>query len=338
VTAAATGAGPRLVAVSLLRHPRLRRVRKFLSATFDQPLGTHLAPGSVRGYYIDLRVKAKRPEWPAAWPWAPGEHSWIAVAQLGLGAHERWLAGEGEAWLGAACGAADMLCDAQVEGGSRDGAWEQLFDLPHTYHLKAPWISAMAQGEGASLLVRLHLETGEERYAEAARRALGPMTVPVEEGGAMALLDGRPFPQEYPTTPASSVLNGAMFAMWGWHDVGVGLGDGGARQAFERAVDTLALNLHRWDTGSWSLYDLYPRHPTPNWASVAYHQLHAVQLRAMAALSPRPELTEAADRFESYSSSRASHARALAHKVAFRVLVPRDRTLARLLRRRGSAR
>lgn len=319
--------------MSVLRHPRLARVRKFLSVTFDQPLGTQVARGSVRGYYVDLRVKAKRPDWPAAWPWVPGEQSWIALAQLGLGAHERWIAGEGEEWLALSRTVGDVLSARQVEGGVRDGAWEQLFDLPHTYHLKAPWISAMAQGEAASLLVRLHIESGEERYADAARRALGPMTVPVEEGGAMALLDGRPFPQEYPTTPASSVLNGAIYAMWGWYDVGAGLGDEAASQAFEQAVDTLARNLHRWDTGSWSLYDLYPDHPTPNWASFAYHQLHAVQLRAMAALAPRPELIEAADRFESYSSSRASRARALAHKVAFRVLVPRDRGLAFLRRR-----
>jgi hypothetical protein len=301
---------------------QLRRVRKFLSADFEQPLGSLTGEGSVRGYYIDLRVKAKRPDWPGAWPWAPGEQSWIALAQLGLAAHERWLAGEGEEWLVLARNVGDTMCANQVEGGARHGAWEQGFDLPHTYELRAPWISAMAQGEGASLLVRLHLATGEAPYAEAALRALAPLRVPVAHGGTAALLDGRPFPQEYPTSPPSFVLNGGMFAMWGLYDAGLGLGDGAAAAEFEQAVDTLAANLHRWDTGSWSLYDLYP-HPIRNWASPAYHQLHSSQLRAMAALSPRPEFTATAERFERYAASAPKRVRALAHKGAFRVRVPR---------------
>jgi hypothetical protein len=313
----------------LAAHPRLARARKFLSSSFDQPLGSRVGEGSVRGYYIDLSVKAKRSDWPGAWPWAPGRQSWIALAQLGLGAHERWLAGDGEEWLGLAGHVGDMLCDNQAESG----AWMQGFDLPHTYELRAPWISAMAQGEGASLLVRLHAATGDERYPEAARRALMPMSVPVDEGGTMALLDGRPFPQEYPTTPPAFVLNGGIFAMWGWHDVGLALGDAAARAAFEDGADMLARSIHRWDTGSWSLYDLYP-HRVANWASPAYHELHTSQLRAMAALAPRPALTETADRFEAYMGSRAARARALAHKIAFRVLVPRDERLARLVRPR----
>jgi heparosan-N-sulfate-glucuronate 5-epimerase len=296
----------------------LRRAGKFLSSGFNQPLGSQVGDGAVRGYYIDLRVKAKRPDWPAAWPYEPGHTSWIALAQLGLAAYERFVAGEGEEWLALARHAGDTM----VGGQRADGAWVQLFDLAHTYDLPAPWISAMAQGEGASLLVRLSIELGEERYAEAARRALEPMAKPVAQGGTAQPLDGRPFPQEYPTSPPSFVLNGAMYAMWGWHDVGLGLGDAGAGAAFEQAVDALALNLHRWDTGGWSLYDLYP-HRVRNWSSFAYHELHVSQLRAMHALSPRPELAAVADRWERHFRMRRSRVRALAHKSVFRVLVPR---------------
>jgi heparosan-N-sulfate-glucuronate 5-epimerase len=317
------------VAPAILDAP-VKRVRKFLSADFGQPLGSFVGVGSVRGYYIDLRVKAIRSDWPGAWQWAPGEQSWIPLAQIGLGAHERWLAGDGEEWLALARSIGDMMTANQVEGGARDGAWEQGFDLPHTYDLRAPWISAMAQGEGASLLVRLHLATGEDRYAAAALRAIAPLAVPVEEGGTSALLDGRPFPQEYPTSPPSFVLNGGMFAMWGLYDVGLGLGQSAAAAAFEDAVDTLAATVHRWDTGRWSLYDLYP-HPIPNWSSFAYHQLHASQLRAMAALSPRLELTATAERFERYSESTANRVLATAHKATFRLLVPRNQRLARLM-------
>lgn len=281
----------------------IRRVRKFLSSTFDQPLGTRVADG---GYYVDLRVKARTPDVKTGWPWKPGSQSWIALSQYGLGCNERWVAGEGEQWLAAAREIGDML----VEHQAADGAWIQGFDLPHTYHLRAPWTSAMAQGEAASLLMRLGATTGEERYAEAAQRALDPMPM-------APLPDGSRLPQEYPTDPPSHVLNGAVFAVWGLLDAG----DGPKR--FDDALETLVRNLGRWDTGSWSRYDLYP-HPIPNWASLAYHELHTTQLRALMALSDLPELAEAADRFESYWSSTAYRARALAHKAAFRVRVPRS--------------
>ena len=299
---------------------RPARLRKFLSTTFVEPLGQHVAEDGVRGYYIDLRVKAKRPAWPDAWPYPPGTQTYVALAQMGLGAYERFVAGEGEEWLGVARGAADMFCENQAEAGG----FVHSFDLPHTYPLDAPWISAMSQGQAASLLVRLALETGEDRYAEVAQRALRPLRVPVAEGGAMALLDGRPFPQEFPTDPPAFVLNGGIFAMWGLHDVGRGLGDAEALREFGEAVETLVANLHRWDTGSWSLYDLYP-HPLRNWASLAYQQLHINQLHAMAALAPRPELGVTAGRFERYLASRAARTRAFLHKAAFRLVVPRRR-------------
>jgi hypothetical protein len=198
-----------------------------------------------------------------------------------------------------------MLCDNQRD----DGAWEQLFDLPHTYHLHAPWVSAMAQGEAASLLVRLERATGEERYGDAGRKALGAMPM-------AALPDGSTFPQEYPTDPPSHVLNGGIYALWGLHDAG-------EPERFEEMIDTLVRNLHLWDTGSWSLYDLYP-HPIRNWASLAYHELHTIQLRALTTLSTRMALAEAADRFESYWDSPVYRGRALAHKAAFRLRVPRS--------------
>ena len=62
-------------------------------------------------------------------------------------------------------------------------------------------------------------------------------------------------------------------------------------------MDTLARNIDRWDTGSWSRYDLFP-HRVVNVASSSYHVLHINQLRAMQLVCPREELEAAATRFE----------------------------------------
>src|SRR4029077_2724218 len=110
--------------------------------------------------------------------------------------------------------------------------------------------------------------------------------------------------------------------------VGVGLADASAETAFAQAVDTLADNLDRWDSGYWSRYDLYP-HPVANLASSFYHDLHINQLRSLNILAPRPQLAETADRWRAYAESRMCRARAFLGKARFRLLTPRNNLLAR---------
>jgi len=316
----------------MARFSSLRgRIARLLSTegSFPLPLGQQVGSAGVRGYYIDMRVKAVAPSWREGWPGVAGHISYDAFAQMGLGCYERHLAGEGEEWFEMARTVADTLVERQQVGGSRDGGFVHHYELGHTFPLRPPSLSAMSQGQAASLLTRVHLETGKEVYADAARRALLPLSVPSAEGGTMALLGGRPFPEEYPTEPASYVLNGAIFAMWGQLDVGLGLADPTAAAAFEESVETLARNAHRWDMGSWSLYDLFP-HPLPNIASLAYHALHINQLKAMQSLRPRDELAAVIGAFERYGASRPTRARAFAGKVLFRVAVPRNPRLAKV--------
>jgi heparosan-N-sulfate-glucuronate 5-epimerase len=189
----------------------------------------------------------------------------------------------------------------------------------------------MAQGQAASLLIRAHLETGEDRFAESALASLAPFGVPSREGGVLATLGGGPFLEEYPTTPAGAfVLNGAIFAIWGVLDVERVMAESGPVSS-ARLLATLDGNLHRWDNGHWSRYDLHP-HPVPNVASSFYHLLHIHQLEELAA--SHPELTSFAHyaaRFRDYRDARRERLRAFCGKAAFRVLVPRNATLARTL-------
>jgi heparosan-N-sulfate-glucuronate 5-epimerase len=290
------------------------------------PVGSHVRSDGLGGYYIDFSVKAGTPRWPPEWL-DPAEHAHVVTAQWGLGCYERYLRGEGEAWLTAAVDTADHLLREQERGGARDGGWSHHKPKSHTYRLTPPWLSAMAQGEGASLLVRAHAVTNDDRFAEAARRALGPLAVPTAEGGVRSSLGPGFFLEEYPTDPPSHVLNGGIFALWGYRDVALALGDEEAHREFERGVDTLAQNVGRWDTGSWSRYDLFPRR-VDNVASSAYHVLHINQLLAMQLIAPHPELAAAAERFAAYRRSRPNRMRAFARKALFRVLVPRNRLLA----------
>lgn len=291
--------------------------------SFFLPVGPHIDPTGVRGYPIDLRVKADTPH--GMDPQHRGRGSLhVGLTQYGLGSFERWLAGDGPQWREAAIEAGRQLVAIQEP----DGSWLHHDPFPHTFPLPPPWASGITQGQGASLLVRLNAETGDADLARAARLALEPLFTPQSSGGVCGELGGRPWPEEYPTSPESHVLNGAIFALWGMRDVAVGLGSDEVQQRFDRGLDSLAANLHRYDTGSWSLYSLFP-HPIYNRASSFYHDLHVRQLAAMQQIAPKPVFEETRCRWAGYADSRASQAKAFAWKAAFRILVPRNRIFAR---------
>ena len=298
--------------------------------SFPTNVGPRIGTGKVDGYYVDLRFKAEAPAWPPDWL-APREYQLhVTTAQWALGCFERFLAGEGEEWLAGARGAGEYLVQQQERGGTADGAWVHTLPIRHSYVLPPNWISAMAQGEAASLLVRLHNVTGEERFAEAALRGMYPLRVSTSAGGAQATLDGGPFFEEYPTTPPSFVLNGGIFALWGARDVGLALDDERASADYGAMAKVLKANIHRWDTGYWSLYDLFP-HPIPNLASGAYHALHTTQLKAMRLIDPDRAFVDTIARFEDYSASAVNRTRAFAMKSAFRLTVPRNGQIAHRL-------
>jgi heparosan-N-sulfate-glucuronate 5-epimerase len=297
--------------------------------TPELPIGRNVRTDAIGGYYIDFRSKLEAPEWPPPWfPW-PGFHRFMGVSQWGLGAFERYRDGEGEQWLAAAAAAAEHIRREQRPDGRGEGGWFEPEGHPHTFHTDAPWLSAMAQGQCASLLVRVGIETSEPRLLETAAKGLQPMLLSTAEGGVRARLDGGIFLEEYPTDPPSFVLNGAIFALWGAYDVWRGAGDDAAHTLFTEAAETLAGNLQRWDTGFWSRYDLFPLHPIVNTASPFYHALHINQLRALDLIWPSSAVASTAARFETYAASPRKRGRALVQKVAFRILVRKPRVRVR---------
>lgn len=249
----------------------------------------------------------------------------VAVAQLGLGA---WQLATGKpAWAEVALACADWLV-AEMEA---DGRIPYHFPMTHTYAVEAPWSSAMAQGEAASLLVRVAALTGREAYGLAAGRAVAPLLAPGSD--LVTETPEGPVLQEYATSPASDVLNGWIFALWGLYDVANGVpGDDGttvaaaAADAFAAGVACLDRRIARYDVAlGWSRYDLYP-HPIVHVASPFYHRLHIAQVRATLRLAgPSPGLERALARWSRAERSTVAGSVAVTRKVAFRLLRPRGK-------------
>lgn len=243
----------------------------------------------------------------------------IAIAQFGLGNYNLWKRNGDSTRRAKFFRIADWL-SSHIEQNPRGlSVWNHHFDWEYRDTLKAPWYSALAQGQGISVLVRAYKESGEARYLDVARLAIDSFQQPIENGG-VALTDaaGDLWFEEYIVSPPTHILNGFIWALWGIHDYFLATRDSSARDLFLRGVQTLVHNLDRYDLGFWSLYEQSGTR-LPMVASRFYHQLHIVQLRIMHQLTGEPEFARVAERWESYARSRRNRTRALCYKSAFKL-------------------
>lgn len=238
-----------------------------------QDVGQAYSKQEVRGYYNDLTEKVRN---PAALLDENGlvynvtsdgrkVYFSIAIFQYGLGAYDLFILTGGAEYKAAFMRTVDWALRNQMD----NGAWDTFSFVG----ARIPY-SAMAQGEGASLLVRAYKETGAEQYLEAARKAVAFMCLPVSRGGCTEYLEGKVRLKEFIDNPA--VLNGWIFSLWGLFDYDKVSKDERYRQILVRTLQTLEMDLGKFDCGYWSKYDM-----EENLASPFYHRLHIAQLKVM---------------------------------------------------------
>lgn len=243
----------------------------------------------------------------------------IAIAQWGLGnfnlfrragdthAHEKFHL------------ASDWLCDHLEPNAQGVQVWNHYFDWEYRSTLKSPWYSGLAQGQGISLLVRAHDETGNTKYLNSAQLAFQSFLTDTESGGITFTDHGGNFWfEEYLVSPPTHILNGFIWAAWGVYDFFLATGSQEAKRLFEGAVQTLKFNLDHYDLGFWSLYEQAGTR-LPMIASPFYHRLHITQLRIMHRLTGESLFEHYADRWHSYVLSPSKRTRALCYKGAFKL-------------------
>ncbi|KAF7250170.1 hypothetical protein EG68_09401 [Paragonimus skrjabini miyazakii] len=200
-----------------------------------------------------------------------------------------------------------LLRNQHADGSWRTTVARHLHGRPT---VKPGWASAMAQGHGISLMVRVHNCTGNPDYLASAELALHPYTKLVSNGGVLSHVFGQPaFPwyEEYPTEPGNHVLNGFIYSLIGLYDFSqVSLFRNltlKTEKLWRAGLKTLSVVLPLFDSGSGSFYDLrhvlppldrpvlasqdwISTHDGPNRARWSYHALHIQQLRLLAKLDP----------------------------------------------------
>ncbi len=219
----------------------------------------------------------------------------ITIAQYGLYSLQQYVNNKKEIHLCRAFACAKWLTEHVQPWRSGILAWIYDYDL-YFYGPKAPWISAMAQGEGVSLLLRCYLLQPQDLYLEVARGAIRALDFPVSEGGAVDYLpDGSRWFEEYPTQPPSHVFNGHVFALLGALDFADYFGTPDDWQRCDIGLRSIIKNWRRWDCGYWTRYDL---HPTDRLASHAYQIIHIRCMRLLAQRTVRPIYAKVAARWQ----------------------------------------
>lgn len=173
----------------------------------------------------------------------------------------------------------------------------------------------MGQGHALSVLSRAYYHSGgNTKYLMAALDGLKPFKVPGSEGGVLAtFLNRYHWYEEYPTEPASFVLNGFIYSLLGLYDLKEIAPPGQVEEAeflYNEGMTSLKNMLMLFDMGSVTSYDL--RHFTvriaPNLARWDYHATHINQLLLLCTIENEPLFKQTAERWIGYmSGKRAGH-------------------------------
>ena len=251
----------------------------------DQGEGKIYSIEEIKGYYNDLTEKVTKLQEIGKnnLPFLNTEDGRkiefpIQIFQYGLGAYDLYLINQDESMLD------KFYCSVNwaIENQGNNGEWNSFgYKYPD-----APY-SSMAQGEGASLLLRAYVETKKDLYLNAAKKALEFMLISNKNGGTALYRDNEIFLLEYTCQPV--ILNGWIFSIFG-------------------LIDYLKISPN--DEYIKNKYEIKDRIASP-----FYHKVHINQLKVLYKITNREIFNEYSKKFERYKNNIFFRAKALMIKI-----------------------
>lgn len=281
----------------------------------EQNAGLYYSKQHIAGYYNDLRGKVTEKtildaqgvpinmEATGRWIYFP-----ISIFQYGLGVYDLFLETKDVRYKQKLLNILNWALENQQE----DGAWDTFgyFQNPTL----SP-VSAMAQGEGASALLRGYVVTNDEKYLRAAKKAIDFMLIPVENGGTTVYKNESIIFEEYIGEGKSTVLNGWIFAVFGLFDYCLLTKDKQYLEVLNKTITTMVQSLHCYDRGYWSNYNTKGSITSP-----FYHNLHIEQLKVMFDLFGKDQFKFYHDKWLENKKSRVKSSIAFLIKVIQKLL------------------
>lgn len=242
-----------------------------------------------------------------------------AIAQYGLGALYEFGKSGSKRSLEISLSMSDWLTEhiTYVADGNRLYVWLYDFDLD-AYEIKAPWQSALSQGQGISLLSRMHAITGNRKYLDTALRAFQSFLIDVEKGGVRRAIDSGVVFEEAPTRRLSCILDGFIFSLLGLSDLYIFQHQAIAFHEMNHAIETLERILPQYEMRFWSRADLYNERPKMI-ASPFYHKLHIQQLKVLYRITNKDVFKIYSDRWNEYATNRLYFFAAMIYKIFFKL-------------------
>lgn len=240
----------------------------------NQSIGQHFEVDEIKGYYNDMREKVSfAPEHidNASIPFVITEkgnkfYFPVAIFQYAFGLLDFYYETKETKYIEHFKRCVEWTIQNQLD----TGAWDNF-----SYYYPTHPYGAMAQGEGASLLIRAYTIYGDEKYLIAAKKAIDFMLIDANVGGCTEYKDDNVILLEYPHRKA--VLNGWIFAWWGLYDYVLVTNDKSEyRTVLEKSLASMIALLPAFKNANWSIYDLEKRIASP-----FYHNLHIAQMQAM---------------------------------------------------------
>lgn len=190
----------------------------------------------------------------------------VAIFQYALGCYDLWLIKNDDIYKDKFLQCADWTLN-NMDGYGR---WDNFsFIYPN-----APY-GAMAQGEGASVLLRAYMLTRNDAFLAAAQSAIDFMLKDIKEGGTTSYDNNKVILCEYTNQPV--VMNGWIFAWWGLYDYVLLTKDNGQyKNILNKSLNSLVSDLPIFKSTIWSLYDKDRKYTSP-----FYHNLHIAQMQVM---------------------------------------------------------
>ncbi|MDD2646443.1 MAG: D-glucuronyl C5-epimerase family protein [Patescibacteria group bacterium] len=243
----------------------------------------------------------------------------IAIAQYGLGHYNLYQQNHNQQNLYIAIRQANWLVDNLEKNDQGILVWMHHFDWEYRDKLKAPWYSALAQGNGISLLVRIYLTTKEEKYLAAAQKAFASLLVSIKKGGVLDIdRHGDYWLEETIVEPPTHILNGFLWTLMGVWDYWLLTKEVSAKDLFDNCLETLRNNLSYFDAGFWSLYEQSGT-KMKMLTSRFYHSLHVVQLEIMYRMTNKPIFKFYHDRWDKYQKNKLFILLSQMYKTVFKI-------------------
>jgi heparosan-N-sulfate-glucuronate 5-epimerase len=244
-----------------------------------------------------------------------------AIAQLGLGFYDLYLNSKREEHKREVITNANWFLKHGRSVKDDVLLWEYDFPFEARQKLKAPWRSALAQGQAISLLLRAYKLSEDECFLDAAHKGYNAFRYEglKHEGGVICKEAGYTWLEEVIISPPDHILNGFIWALWGVYDYGKFFDNTHAKELFDLCIITLEKYLLCYDLGYWTCYDLIVAPGPKMIVSHYYHHLHIVQMEGCYNITKKSIFHDYVIKWSQYRDSFYCRNRALFEKVYFKL-------------------